>query len=87
MNLQLAFGPFRFDARTLQLWRDGSEVKLTPRACAVLRVLAERADAETILAHMDRCMEAEAQLDRYIQLGLVAEALIDSLVHGPSVRV
>ncbi len=40
---QFAFGAFRFDARTGQLWRDDSEVKLTPRAAAVLRMLAERA--------------------------------------------
>ena len=40
---QFAFGLFRFDARTGQLWRDGSEVKLTPRAAAVLHLLAERA--------------------------------------------
>ena len=40
---QFAFGLFRFDARTGQLWRDGSEVKLTPRAAAVLQLLAERA--------------------------------------------
>ena len=40
---QIAFGLFRFDPRTGQLWRDASEVKLTPRAAAVLRLLAERA--------------------------------------------
>jgi DNA-binding winged helix-turn-helix (wHTH) protein len=40
---QFAFGLFRFDARTGQLWRDGAEVKLTPRAAAVLHMLAERA--------------------------------------------
>jgi DNA-binding winged helix-turn-helix (wHTH) protein len=40
---QIAFGLFRFDPRTGQLWRDGSEVKLTPRAAAVLHLLAERA--------------------------------------------
>jgi DNA-binding winged helix-turn-helix (wHTH) protein len=40
---QFAFGAFRFDARTGQLWRDGSEVKLTPRAAAVLQLLVERA--------------------------------------------
>jgi DNA-binding response OmpR family regulator len=28
---RLAFGPFRFDARNGQLWRNGGEVKLTPR--------------------------------------------------------
>ena len=40
---QFAFGAFRFDVRTGQLWRDGSEVKLTPRAAAVLQMLIERA--------------------------------------------
>ncbi len=40
---QLAFGPFRFDARSGQLWRDGREVRLTPRAAAVLQTLAQRA--------------------------------------------
>ena len=40
---QFAFGSFCFDARTGQLWSDGSEVKLTPRAAAVLKLLAERA--------------------------------------------
>src|ERR1700692_3362611 len=40
---QFAFGLFRFDARTGQLWRDGAEVKLTPRAAAVLHMLAQRA--------------------------------------------
>jgi DNA-binding winged helix-turn-helix (wHTH) protein/predicted ATPase len=39
---QFAFGLFRFDARTGQLWRDDSEIRLTPRAAAVLHVLAER---------------------------------------------
>src|SRR5437879_7380942 len=42
-NRQFAFGLFRFDTRTGQLWCDGREVKLTPRAGAVLHVLAERA--------------------------------------------
>ena len=40
---QIAIGSFRFDPQTGQLWRDGSEVKLTPRAAAVLHLLAERA--------------------------------------------
>jgi DNA-binding winged helix-turn-helix (wHTH) protein len=43
MDRQFAFGNFRFDARTGQLWRDGSETRLTPRATAVLQLLAERA--------------------------------------------
>jgi DNA-binding winged helix-turn-helix (wHTH) protein/predicted ATPase len=40
---RFVFGSFRFDVRTGQLWRDRSEVKLTPRAAAVLELLAERA--------------------------------------------
>lgn len=40
---QFAFGPFRFDARSGQLWRNGGEVKLTPRAASVLQALSERA--------------------------------------------
>jgi DNA-binding winged helix-turn-helix (wHTH) protein/tetratricopeptide (TPR) repeat protein len=40
---QLSFGPFRFDARTGELWRDGVEARLTPRAAAVLTMLADRA--------------------------------------------
>jgi DNA-binding winged helix-turn-helix (wHTH) protein len=42
--LQFAFGPFRLDARTSQLWRDATEVKLTPRATSVLHLLAQRAE-------------------------------------------
>jgi hypothetical protein len=53
----------------------------------LLTTLAGRAGTETILARIERCMEAQAQLDRYIQLGLVVEGLIDSLVHGPAAYV
>src|SRR5712672_4395356 len=42
---RFAFDRFRFDARTGQLWRDGRELKLTPRAAAVLHLLAERAES------------------------------------------
>jgi DNA-binding winged helix-turn-helix (wHTH) protein/predicted ATPase len=40
---KVAFGSFSFDARTGQLWRNDQEVKLTPRAAALLHALAERA--------------------------------------------
>jgi predicted ATPase len=40
---QFAFGSFRFDAHAGQLWLGTTEVKLTPRAAAVLHMLAERA--------------------------------------------
>jgi DNA-binding winged helix-turn-helix (wHTH) protein len=38
----LRFGPYRFDPRTMQLWRGTLEVSLTPKALAVLHVLAMR---------------------------------------------
>src|SRR5215469_7681235 len=40
---RFAFGAFRFDGRSGQLWRHDAELKLTPRAAAVLHMLAERA--------------------------------------------
>src|SRR5437868_14693891 len=35
------FGPFRLDAAEQQLWRDGEEIALTPKAFGVLRTLIE----------------------------------------------
>jgi DNA polymerase-3 subunit delta' len=46
----------------------------------LLRTLAERASPETFLALIERCLEAEVQLDRYIQLAVVVEGLMDALV-------
>jgi DNA polymerase-3 subunit delta' len=46
----------------------------------LLRTLAERADSERIVATIERCLDAEMQLDRYIQVSLVLEGLIDALV-------
>jgi len=42
MDRQFAFGGFRFDARTGELRGDRKQAKLTPRAAAVLTMLAER---------------------------------------------
>jgi DNA-binding winged helix-turn-helix (wHTH) protein len=43
-NDPFTIGAFRFDARTGDLWRDGLEAaRLTPRAAAVLAMLAGRA--------------------------------------------
>ena len=41
MDRQFAFGGFRFDPRTGELWGDGKQVRLTPRAAAVFTMLAE----------------------------------------------
>ena len=38
----LSFGPFRLMPRTGELWRGGTEVRLTPRAAAVFALLLER---------------------------------------------
>src|SRR5437868_4827079 len=41
MDRQFAFCGFRFDARSGELWGDRKQARLTPRAAAVLTVLAE----------------------------------------------
>jgi predicted ATPase/DNA-binding winged helix-turn-helix (wHTH) protein len=43
MGQEVSFGRHRFDRRTGRLWAGRREVKLTPRAAAVLAVLIERA--------------------------------------------
>ena len=43
LDRQIAFGQVWFDPRTGQLHRDGSLIKLTPRAAEVLSVLTDRA--------------------------------------------
>jgi DNA polymerase-3 subunit delta' len=48
----------------------------------LLTALTERASAENLAAMIERCLQAEVQLDRYVQLSLVVEGLLDSLVHG-----
>jgi TolB-like protein len=51
----IVFGTFRFTPRTGELWRGLDEVKLTPRAAAVLAILAERPQQvvtkDELLAH------------------------------------
>ncbi len=44
MDRQFAFGGFRFDARTGELRGNRKQARLTPRAAAVLTMLAERAE-------------------------------------------
>src|SRR5262245_31610479 len=43
VDRQFAFGGVRFDARTGEVWGDRTQAKLTPRAAAVLSLLAESA--------------------------------------------
>jgi DNA polymerase-3 subunit delta' len=44
-----------------------------------LTALAQKAQPDTIQALVERCLETETQLSRYVQLGLVLEALTDAL--------
>jgi DNA polymerase III subunit delta' len=44
-----------------------------------LTALAQRADAEKIHALLERCLETETQLGRYVQVSLVLEGLMDAL--------
>jgi hypothetical protein len=44
------------------------------------RQLAGRAEPEQLLRMLERCLEADAQIDRRVQLVLVLEALVDDLV-------
>src|SRR5262249_7080385 len=48
-------------------------------ALARLRGLAPRAEPEKLLNLIDRCLETEAQINRYVQVALVLEALVDAL--------
>jgi DNA polymerase-3 subunit delta' len=47
----------------------------------LLQALAARVEPDKWLAVVDRCLEAEIQIDRYIQLGLVLEGLLDAWGH------
>lgn len=45
----------------------------------MLQELTRRVDAERLLTLLERCLEADAQIDRRVQLVLVLEALTDAL--------
>jgi DNA polymerase-3 subunit delta' len=45
----------------------------------ILKALASRADTEKLLALIERCLEAEQHLGRYVQVVLVLEALLDAM--------
>jgi TolB-like protein len=57
----ISFGAFRLMPRTGELWRGGREVRLTPRAAAVLALLVERAQQiVTKQELLDRVWEGNA---------------------------
>jgi DNA polymerase-3 subunit delta' len=50
-----------------------------PAELPLLSALAERAQADKIQAILERCLETEMHLGRYVQLSLVLEGLLDAL--------
>jgi len=48
-----------------------------------LQKMVKQADVDHLLAMIDRCLEADIQIDRNVQLVLVLEALLDSLTGKP----
>jgi hypothetical protein len=51
-----------------------------------LQKMVKQADADHLPAMIDRCLEADVQIDRNVQLVLVLEALVDSLAAEPVAR-
>ncbi|MCI0640412.1 MAG: DNA polymerase III subunit delta' [Gemmataceae bacterium] len=52
---------------------------LEDRERTILQALTGRADPDKILAVIERCLEAEVHIDRYVQVALVVEALLDAI--------
>jgi DNA polymerase-3 subunit delta' len=50
-----------------------------PRERALLQKLAQRVDPDGLMQVLERCLEADVQTGRYVQLVLVLEALVDTL--------
>jgi DNA polymerase-3 subunit delta' len=58
----------------------GHEPRLgDPEELALLRKLADRVDPDTLLQMLERCLDADTQTGRYVQLVLVLESLVDAL--------
>ena len=65
----------------------GEPPNLDPRELPVLQALAGRLEPEQWLELLDRCLEADEQIDRRVQLVLIIEALLDSLAQTLHVGV
>src|SRR5207245_2838128 len=48
----------------------------------LIEQLAERLGPDGLLPRLERCLEADVQIERRVQLILVVEALVDALVYG-----
>ncbi len=68
---------FLKDSLTVSL--GGSPASEEPEDVRLVHALVQRLSADQLLAMLDRCLEAEIHLDRYVQLALVLEGLVDAL--------
>jgi DNA polymerase-3 subunit delta' len=68
---------FLDDALTLSLGREPRRSGAEDRAA--LEVLAKRAGTDLLLEALERCLEADEQIERRVQLVLVVEAMVDAL--------
>jgi DNA polymerase-3 subunit delta' len=57
----------------------GSAASVDPEEAALLQPLARRTQPDQILRVLERCLETETHLDRYVQVGLVLEGLLDAI--------
>jgi DNA polymerase-3 subunit delta' len=68
---------FLHDALTMRL---GGTPRLSePDDLRALGAIVQRMDEDRILAALERCLEADVQIDRRVQLVLLVEALTDAL--------
>ena len=63
----------------LHIAQGGEPRRTGPEDAAKVREVAARLGDETLLALLDRCLEADEQIDRDMGVALVLEALLDSL--------
>ncbi len=69
---------FLHDAITLIV---GATPRLTePEDLRAMSALGDSLGTEGLLEAVERCLEADSQIDRYVQLSLILEALVDALV-------
>jgi DNA polymerase-3 subunit delta' len=73
-----------FLASGLAVLSGGTPRLAEPEDQRALEEFVKRVDAERLLEMMERCLEADVQVDRRVQLVLVVEALLDAL--GQRVR-
>lgn len=66
-----------FFAEALTLSTEGNPKTTDPGDLSLLNGLISRGSTERILGFLDRLLEAEVQLNRYIQIALVLEGLLD----------